>query len=50
MALLQVQVQVQAQNLGYFVSVQNECRCRVWVGVISQLCKYWNDDVVSSVA
>jgi hypothetical protein len=40
MASLQVQVQVQVQVLGYFVSVHSGCRCRVWVGVVSQPCAY----------
>jgi hypothetical protein len=38
MASLQVQVQVQV--LGCFVSVHSGCRCRVWVGVVSQPCAY----------
>ena len=43
MASLQVQVQVQVQTQvrvqvpGYFVSVQDGCRCRVWVGVRCRL-------------
>ena len=37
MASLQAQAQVQVRVLGYFVSVQDGCRCRVWVGVRCRL-------------